>query len=105
MVKAKPPLHKGVISLRQIQPSPLLVRMLRQRGQKSKKKGKCNYFKKIGHYINDCRKRLEKKKKKDASMAMDDASTPRKLQTMHMMIGHSLCSAIMIYLVMAYACQ
>ncbi|WP_286489044.1 hypothetical protein, partial [Escherichia coli] len=33
-------------------------------GDKPKKKGKCNYCRKPGHYTNECRKRLEKEKEK-----------------------------------------
>ena len=37
-------------------------------GYQPKNNGKCSYCRKLGHYVNECKKRLKKKKHKDSSM-------------------------------------
>ena len=38
--------------------------------EKSKKKGKCHYCKKPGHYINECQKSRAKEKKKESGLTI-----------------------------------
>ena len=53
-------------------------------GDKSKKKGNCNYCREPGHYVKDCPKLKEKEaKKKEAGMAVGDAA-PTKIDFANM---------------------
>lgn len=55
-----------------------------------KKKGKCHYCRKPGHYIGECRKRIAKEKekgtKKEANVAQADASSAEKKETANLSI-------------------
>jgi len=42
--------------------------------QKPKKKGKCHYCKKPGHYIDECYKRIAKEKKKESGNSVEETS-------------------------------
>ena len=42
--------------------------------EKPKRKGKCHFCKKYGHYISECSKRIAKEKKKESSLAVSNSA-------------------------------